>query len=266
MRTICIPSAPGMNSLCSAFLLAEAGRKGLVTFSSDIDVAAIIKEPGKDSVHFTSCAEVFHWVANPARWFSLTEYCQLAHDMVLPSDQKYIGSLKWAIMQLREGLAGGNDLIWEAFRYLAWNATNYARGCDSLLYRHPVHGRIFAGCLNQTVPDWHKWVRIEQINHYTVAISEGDRNVTSMVFKDPSIDILVFRNHIHDWAGYVVRSKERRPDVDLSDVRKRLPPDEPWFLHPSGNVLLCGGLRVPMNMTNLSINELLAALSGSLSS
>jgi len=264
MRTVHIPSTPGMDSLCSAFLLTESGRRGQVLFSLEENASALVKEPGREPVPFFSCVEAFHRVGNPDRWRTLVEYCQQAHNMSLASDQKCIGSLKWAMMQLRETVPGSNDLIWEAFQYLAENATDYGRGCGYLLERHSVHGQLFAGCLNQRIPDWRKWVRIEQVGDYTVAVSEGDRNITSLVFKEPDIDILVYRNHIHNWAGYVVRSKEHRPDVDLADVRNRLPQDEPWFLHPSCNVLLCGGLKVPRNTTSLDIEELLAALSGSL--
>jgi len=258
-----VPCKPGLDSLCAAFVLTGGGRRGTVSFSPDVNSGALVREPGKGSRAVADCREAWNITGKSDGLGALVDYCFRADRLGLSRAESRPGSLKWAVMRLRAALPGRDDLLWEAFRHLAARKADPESGCDTSLAGHPVHGRLFANFLAGSPPEWRRWIRTERAGDLIVAVNESDHNVTNLIFDAmPEIDVLVFRNPVHGWAGFVVRSAERRPDVDLAEVRRRLPASENWFLHPSGNILICGGPKAPGNATALSADDLLEALSG----
>jgi hypothetical protein len=256
-----VSTKPDLDALCAAFLLSQGGRRASVSFDPEAGMGAMLESPGGRKERVPDCKAAWERAGRPPRWEALADYCFRADRLGLEPFEARPGSLKWAVMRLRENLPGRDDLLWEAFRWLAENARNLTKGCGRLLEAHPHYGALFASFLEEKPFGWRKLVRVEKAGEFVVAAAETDHNIVNLVFNGlPEVDIYVFRSPTHGWAGCVVRSKERRPPADLTRVRENLPSDEDWFLHPSGNVLICGGPKAPKSSTRLSLRELLEAL------
>ena len=195
----------------------------------------------------------------------LVDYCSRADSMRLEEKEKGKGSMRYCFALLGEHL--DDDYIFRIFcdsaekivedeRYL----TEFCM--DRVIAYAPETERFF-----RMAEDYEgKQPRIEfkDLKGLRIAINESEENLTNYIFKSyADVDVIVYKNWQRSWAGIVLRSVERnvKDCIDLRKVYGELSRDERgWFLHPSGNLLLCGTPKNPGVKCRRGIEEILRIL------
>ena len=259
--TIVISFSPDLDALCCAYI-AHKSNDSTVSFgklipgtSAEYTFKNIVK-------YFKNCQEAYEFFKyRDPKLKNLVSYCYQADTVGLSRKESLVGSLKYIVMRLRSKLPGANDILWKVFCRLA-DADNYGNDLCNYLYQDNTLRKICEPLLASETLDIKNLLEFHEVDKYKVCTFVGDKNITNKVFDlYPEVDVYIFKNHLNDWAGYVLRSKERRPDIDLRSVKKLLDErKENWFLHSSGNILICGGPKFPHDHTSLEIPDLLCQL------
>lgn len=266
-KEILLPPGADLESLCAAWLLARRYRARVVIRPlSGAPIPAVCLQDAFGRRCFGAIEEVLEIADGPDAVLKLADYCRRADRLDLSRQEAAPGSLKFTIRRLRAVATDGYQ-VWRAFRVLA---DAIAGGEEGLLYRGgPEY-------LTRTLPEFRGLfsapirrlkdlpIKLLSLDGLVVAINESDFNVANEVFdRYPEVDVLIFRSPTHGWAGFIKRSQEREVPISfepLLALLRRAEPEAGWFLHASGNVLICGGPKAPQHSSGLPPEALLEFL------
>jgi len=271
---------PDLDCLCSLYLLEKIHGEIEIEFISiqtdplpKGDNILVVDILGGDIDHHdesgetSTCQKIYdaHPEIHSPALGVLVDYCHRSDIMKLTKEETGGNSLKFCIFVTRD-TCHDYHLIYQIFKTIANKVyedpaylIHFAR--SHILAMYPSVRKYFDN-YEKYMAAQKDWIEVCQIGNLWVAINESEENLTSFIFDNyPHVDLIIYRNPQKDWAGFVKRSEERKVGVDLERIYNTLKEKEKgWFLHKSGNLLLCGTPKAPLAKTTLTVQEMVELL------